>query len=89
MYDDDGRTKTRRPRKIRLTVSGARRLAIAPTRCSLTRTSSTPLSIQDTEQKREVVENTPAGRNLGPRVAATDPGDVLTYSLTGDGCGVV
>ena len=25
------------------------------------------------------------GRNLGPRVAATDPGDVLTYSLdTGD-----
>jgi hypothetical protein len=34
-----------------------------------------------TEQTREVAENTPAGRNLGPRVAATDPGDVLTYSL--------
>ena len=34
-----------------------------------------------TEQTREVAENTPAGRNLGARVAATDPGDVLTYSL--------
>ena len=28
-------------------------------------------------------ENTPSGRNLGARVAATDPGDVLTYSLSG------
>ena len=36
-----------------------------------------------TEQTREVEENTPAGRNLGPRVVATDSGDVLTYSLTG------
>ena len=34
-----------------------------------------------TAQTREVAENTPAGRNLGVRVAATDPGDVLTYSL--------
>ena len=34
-----------------------------------------------TEQTREVAENTPAGRNIGARVAATDPGDVLTYSL--------
>ncbi len=40
---------------------------------------NTPLV--QTAQTREVVENTPAGRNLGPRVAATDPGDVLTYSL--------
>ena len=36
-----------------------------------------------TEQSREVAENTPAGRNLGPRVAASDPGDVLTYSTSG------
>ena len=36
-----------------------------------------------TAQTREVAENTPAGRNLGPRVAATDPGDVLTYSTSG------
>ena len=35
-----------------------------------------------TAQTRKVAENTPAGRNLGPRVAATDPGDVLTYSLS-------
>ena len=34
-----------------------------------------------TAQTREVAENTPAGRNLGARVAATDPGDVLTYSM--------
>ena len=38
-----------------------------------------------TAQTREVAENTPAGRNLGPRVAATDPGDVLTYSLDDTG----
>ena len=36
-----------------------------------------------TQQTREVAENTPAGRNLGPRVAATDSGDVLTYSTSG------
>ena len=36
-----------------------------------------------TEQTREVAENTPAGKNLGARVAATDSGDVLTYSLSG------
>ena len=36
-----------------------------------------------TAQTREVAENTAAGRNLGARVAASDPGDVLTYSLSG------
>ena len=36
-----------------------------------------------TDQTREVAENTPAGRNLGAPVAASDPGDVLTYSLSG------
>ena len=40
-------------------------------------------NVQDKDQEREVAENTPAGRNLGARVAATDPGDVLTYSLSG------
>ena len=35
-----------------------------------------------TEQTREVVENTPVGTNLGAPVAASDP-DVLTYSLSG------
>ena len=39
----------------------------------------------DTEQDREVAENTPAGRNIGASVAANDPGDVLTYSLSGAG----
>ena len=34
-----------------------------------------------TDQAREVAENTPAGRNIGAPVAANDPGDVLTYSL--------
>ena len=34
-----------------------------------------------TEQTREVAENTRAGTNLGAPVAASDPGDVLTYSL--------
>ena len=36
-----------------------------------------------TEQTRTVVENTPAGRNIGAPVRATDPGDVLTYLLSG------
>ena len=40
-------------------------------------------NVQDTGQEREVAENTPAGRNLGARVAATDSGDVLTYSTSG------
>ena len=40
-----------------------------------------------TAQTREVAENTAAGRNLGARVAATDPGDVLTYSLSGADAG--
>ena len=35
----------------------------------------------DTNQTREVAENTPAGTNLGAPIAASDPGDVLTYSL--------
>ena len=41
-------------------------------------------NVQDKNQEREVAENTRTGTNLGPRVAATDPGDVLTYSLGGN-----
>ena len=37
------------------------------------------------EQTRMVAENTAAGTNVGPAVSATDPGDLLTYSLSGDG----
>ena len=36
-----------------------------------------------TEQTREVAENTRTGTNLGARIAARDPGDVLTYSISG------
>ena len=36
-----------------------------------------------TNQTREVAENMPAGTNIGAPVAASDPGDVLTYSLSG------
>ena len=38
-----------------------------------------------TAQSREVAENTPAGTNIGAPVVANDPGDVLTYSLSGTG----
>ena len=38
-----------------------------------------------TGQSREVAENTPAGTNLGAPVAANDPGDILTYALSGSG----
>ena len=37
----------------------------------------------ETAQTRMVAENTPSGRNIGAPVTASDPGDVLTYSLTG------
>ena len=44
---------------------------------------NTPDTVE-TAQTREVAENTPAGTNLGPRIVANDPRDVLTYSLDGD-----
>ena len=43
-----------------------------------------PSGQETTNQTREVAENTPSGRNLGAPVAASDPGDVLTYSLSGE-----
>ena len=46
-------------------------------------TFPTPSGQTDTDQTREVAENTPAGTDLGDPVAASDP-DVLTYSLGGD-----
>ena len=40
-------------------------------------------------QTREVAENTRAGTNLGAPVSATDAGDLLTYSLSGDSFDIV
>ena len=62
----------------------ARRQAPTMNRYSLIRT----LVMQgaQTDQKREVEENTPADEDIGAPVAASDLGDVLTYSLdTGNG----
>ncbi|MCY4575562.1 MAG: cadherin domain-containing protein [Chloroflexi bacterium] len=42
----------------------------------------------ETEQTRMVAENTPAGRNIGGPVNASDRGDVLTYSLSGADAGL-
>ena len=36
------------------------------------------------QQTRMVEENTPAGQDIGAAVEATDSGDVLTYSLSGE-----
>ena len=80
MYDDgEGEDKTAQEDS----ANSVRRAPAppTPTRCSQTRTSTTPNVSGYRDQEREVAENTPAGRNLGARVAATDPGDVLTYSL--------
>ena len=41
-------------------------------------------SALDKGQDREVAENTPAGTNLGAPIAASDPSDVLTYSLSSE-----
>ena len=46
---------------------------------------STPTA--ETAQTREVAENTPSGRNIGAPVVASDPGDVLTYSIDVDADG--
>ena len=46
-------------------------------------TFPTPAGQSDTNQTREIAENTPAGTNIGDPVAASDT-DVLTYSLGGD-----
>ena len=43
-------------------------------------TFPTPVGQGDTNQEREVAENTPAGTNIGAPVTASDT-DVLTYSL--------
>ena len=42
-----------------------------------------PSGQTNTNQEREVEENTPSDTNLGAPIAASDPGDVLTYSLGG------
>ena len=42
----------------------------------------------ETAQTRMVAENTPSGRNIGAPVTASDPGDVLTYSLSGTDAGL-
>ena len=45
-------------------------------------TFPTPIAQENTNQTREIAENTPAGTNIGAPVAASDT-DVLTYSLDG------
>ncbi len=47
-------------------------------------TNNDPYFPSDEEGLRKVAENTPAGRNIGAPIAATDDdGDPLTYSITG------
>ena len=41
-------------------------------------------NIEGNQQTRMVAENTSAGEDIGAPVEATDSGDVLTYSLSGD-----
>ena len=76
--EDDETDKTaegRSYRSVRSAPSGTSGPAFPDTDLSTT-------GVQ-TEQTRTVAENTPAGRNIGAPVRATDPGDVLTYSLSG------
>ena len=55
-------------------VSGA---AVVPS------TTNDPPVFPATETELFVAENTPAGRDIGDPVAASDPGDRLTYTMTG------
>ena len=71
---------TRRPNKNRLM------LLAKPPRQTLLRHFPTPDGQDtDTNQTREIAENTPAGTNIGAPVAASDT-DVLTYSLEDGRC---
>ena len=57
----------------------------APT-SNVTPTFPTPAGAENTNQTREIAENTPAGTNIGAPVTASDT-DVLTYSLDGTDAG--
>ena len=79
MYDDgEGEDKTAREDSYR-SVRSASATNINPV------FSDQDLSMTgvQTAQTREVAENTRAGTNLGAPVSARDPGDLLTYSLSG------
>ena len=79
MYDDEeGDDKTAQQ-------DSAHAAREAPT-SNVTPTFPTPAGQQNTNQTREIAENTPAGTNVGAPVAASDT-DVLTYSLGGSDAG--
>ena len=81
MYDDDeGDDKTARQNSYR----NVRSAPAANTAPMFPDQDPGTEGIQ-TDQTREVAENTPAGTNIGAPVAATDSGDVLTYSLDDTG----
>ena len=53
-------------------------------------TNNAPVFTDGTNTTRSVAENTAAGQNIGNPVAATDAdADTLTYTLGGNGCGIV
>ena len=61
-------------------------VAINVTDIDETPTAHAPVFIEDSSTERSVAENTPAGRNIGAPVTATDEDedeDVLTYTLSG------
>ena len=59
-------------------------VAINVTDIDETPTAHAPEFIEGSSTTRTIAENTPAGRNIGSAVTATDEdGDVLTYSLSG------
>ena len=77
MYDDgEGDDKTAEQ-------DSAHAVREAPT-SNVPPTFPTPVGQGNTNQEREVAENTPAGTNIGDPVAASDT-DVLTYSLDDTG----
>ena len=71
--DNDKTAEGRSYRPVRSAPSGTSAPAFPDTDLTTT-------GVQ-TAQTRTVAENTPAGRNIGAPVRATDPGDVLTYSI--------
>ena len=60
-------------------------VAINVTDVNETPTAHAPEFVEGSSTERSVAENTPAGRNIGAPVTATDEDeDVLTYSLSGE-----
>ena len=68
------------PRGVITSIRGTGKFTIEPI-------ATLTFSLQSIETERSVVENTPAGVNVGPRVTAAETGGMVAYTLGGTDAG--